>query len=236
MARISPLACSRHDLSAAQLNGDLGMNKITMDSRDRSCLRPHFSWGFRPRQVLKTHLGFRVEEIDDRDPQQVETGKQEVCSVLKMIKHDGIDQNGPADSDRPAGDTEAVSLGTKVAGKYLGRDQESDRTPRCRLTEGLLELRQVGNGETHVDQVEQEEHCHCGGSDRGSLGRVLARSLVESSSYGVDDAEAHGTDHHAASTTPAIHDLGGDDGPDDTDRVETTGKTVLLERGITGLR
>lgn len=150
-----------------------------------------------------------------------------------MIKHDRVDQHGPSDSDRPAGDSETVSLGAKVTGKDLGGYQEGDGAPGCCLCQDLfrkkVRSRQTGDIDTHIDEIEQEEHGHRRGRDRGGFRRIVTRGLVETTGNGVEDTEAECTEHHASTTTPAIDDLCGNDGTDDPDRVEAAGEAVLLE-------
>lgn len=83
-----------------------------------------------------------------RDPEQVEPGEKEVCSVLHVAEHDGVDKNCHTDTKRPTCDTEAVSLCAHARAPDFGRDQEGDGTPGRR-----------------IDKVEQEEHGDGGGRE-----------------------------------------------------------------------
>lgn len=87
-----------------------------------------------------------------------------VEAYLDVFKHDWVDEDGPADTDGPASDTESVSLCAHAAGEDFCGDEESDGAPSgC------------------VDEVEEEEHSDCGRSDAGCLGRIMTGGFVEGS-------------------------------------------------------
>jgi hypothetical protein len=100
---------------------------------------------------------------------------------------------------------------------------------RAATTNGALE------SWTYVDQVEQEEHGDSGRGDRSSFRRIRTGAFIETAGDNVYDEKACGAQHHASSTSPTIDDPSGDNGTDNTDRVETTSQTVLLEGRVTGL-
>lgn len=118
---------------------------MAIDSRERSW---RITISIRSRwTIFPTYLGFRVEEIDNRDPQQVQPGEQEIRPILQLFEHDRVDQHGPPDADRPAGDTEAVALRAQVGGEDLGRDEEGDGTPGCGLRGPSLAFAREGQEE-----------------------------------------------------------------------------------------
>jgi hypothetical protein len=82
-------------------------------------------------------------------------------AYLKVFEHDWVDQDSPADTNRPAGDTKSISLCSHSAREDFCGDQESDCAPSGR-----------------IDEVEEEEHEYGGGGNAGCLGRVVTGSFV----------------------------------------------------------
>lgn len=90
----------------------------------------------------------RLTEIDDRNPDQVQTGKEEISTTLNTdqheaqdknfsehnthfdtAKHDRIDQSRHSHADSPTGDSKPVPLGSQVTREDFCGYQESDSTP-----------------------------------------------------------------------------------------------------------
>lgn len=96
-----------------------------------------------------------------------------------MGKHDGVDQNGPTDTDGPASNTETVTLGTQITGEDLGGDQECNGTYLMSACVGYIEPPLLLTPSGRVNQIEQEKHGHCRRSDARCFGRVVTRDFVE---------------------------------------------------------
>jgi len=68
-----------------------------------------------------------------------------------MPEHDRVDDNSPADADRPASYAKTVALRANFRGNDLRRDEERSRAP--------------GRG---VNEIEQEEYGNCSRCDGAS--------------------------------------------------------------------
>lgn len=168
-------------------------------------------------QYKKTWQGRRTK-VDNGDPEDVETGKKVVRAAAQVGKHDRVDKHGPSDTDGPAGDTETIASGAHLRRPDLGGDQEGNGAPGCR-----------------VEEVEQEQHGNGARRETSQVGvRLVARGLIERGGDDVDGEEGEGAAHETEATAELVDNLGGDDGADDANGVDSAGKTVLSQLGETG--
>jgi hypothetical protein len=156
-----------------------------------------------------------IEEVDDRNPQQVQACKEEIGAVLQLLKHNRVNQHGPAYADSPARNAEPVTLRTYIARPNLGKDQKGHGTPR-----------------RGVRQVEQEQYSNVGGRKLARPRRVMARGFVHGRGDKVDDKKTKRAAYQALPTAEAVDDLGRDDGAEDARGRETAGQAVLGERRV----
>ena len=139
----------------------------------------------------------RVEEKDNRNPEEIQACEEKVRAGLEMREHDRVDQDCPAYANSPTCNPKPISLCSHFWWEDFGGDQKGDSTP--------------GSG---VDQVEKEQH---GDGRRGKLRclwRCVDGSLVQRSCDQIDDEETSWASHQTTSTPESVNNLSTDNGTD----------------------